>query len=75
MIHWWKRRAARPAEAKASRAGAVIALHAAGRPAWTARSYVALARAGYMKNPVVYRAVRMVTEDSRAPILPFKPTA
>ena len=63
MMQWWKRRpAAPPLEAKASRAGAVIALHAAGRPVWTARTYVALARAGYMKNPVVYRAVRMVTE-------------
>jgi HK97 family phage portal protein len=49
-------------EEKASRAGAIIALHTAGRPVWTPRNYAALARAGYMKNPVVYRAVRMVSE-------------
>ena len=49
-------------EEKASKTGAVIALHSAGRPVWTARTYAALARAGYMKNPVVYRAVRMVSQ-------------
>lgn len=47
---------------KASKAGTVIALHSAGRPVWTPRTYAALARAGYMKNPVVYRSVRMVSE-------------
>ena len=49
-------------EDKASKAGAIIALHSAGRPVWTPRTYAALARAGFMKNPVVYRAVRMVAE-------------
>lgn len=49
-------------DAKASKTGAIIALHSAGRPVWTPRNYAALARAGYMKNPVVYRAVRMVAE-------------
>ena len=49
-------------DAKASRAGAIIALHTAGRPVWTPRTYAALARAGYMKNPVAYRSVRMVAE-------------
>jgi HK97 family phage portal protein len=49
-------------EAKASRTGAIVALHTAGRPVWTPRNYTALARAGYMKNPVVFRAVRMVAE-------------
>ena len=53
---------ARPAEAKASRTAPLVALHGAGRPVWTARHYGALARAGYMHNPVVYRAVRMVAE-------------
>ena len=54
-----------PLDAKASKAGAVIALHTAGRPVWTPRTYAALARAGYMKNPVVYRSVRMVAEAQR----------
>jgi HK97 family phage portal protein len=49
-------------EAKASRAGAIIALHTAGRPIWTPRTYAALARAGYMRNPIAYRSVRMVAE-------------
>jgi HK97 family phage portal protein len=63
MIRWLKdRSAAKPSEAKASKAGTVIALHTAGRPVWTPRTYAALARAGYMKNPVAYRAVRMVSE-------------
>src|SRR6185295_2991408 len=51
-------------EGKASRVGSVVALHSAGRAAWTPRTYAALARAGYMKNPVVYRAVRMVTQTA-----------
>jgi HK97 family phage portal protein len=61
MLGWLNKRAAAP-EAKASRTGALVALHQAGRPVWTARNYAALTRAGYMKNPVVYRAVKMVTE-------------
>jgi HK97 family phage portal protein len=68
MFGWWKGNAPRsgPGEAKASRTGAVIAFATAGRPVWTARNYAALARAGYMKNPVVYRSVRMVAEAAAA---------
>jgi phage portal protein BeeE len=67
MLRWLRNtrlraEAAAPGEAKASRAGALVALHQAGRPVWTARNYAALVRAGYMKNPVVYRAVRMIAE-------------
>jgi HK97 family phage portal protein len=29
---------------------------------WSGRSYGALSRAGFMKNPVVYRAIRMISE-------------
>jgi HK97 family phage portal protein len=60
-------RGQRPApdlEGKASRTGAIVALHSAGRPVWTPRTYQALARAGFMRNPVVYRAVRMVAESA-----------
>src|SRR4051812_36283426 len=42
-------------EAKMSRTAALLAWQNGGRPLWTARSYAALARAGYMKNPIVYR--------------------
>jgi HK97 family phage portal protein len=68
MVRWLKLRAPREStsasalEDKASKAGAIIALHSAGRPVWTPRTYAALARAGFMKNAVVYRAVRMVAE-------------
>jgi HK97 family phage portal protein len=63
-------------EGKASRAGAIVALHSAGRPVWTPRNYPALARAGYMKNPVVYRAVRMVSEAAASiPWLLYEGTA
>jgi phage portal protein BeeE len=51
-----------PAETKESRTGRLVALHSAGQPVWTAPTYKGLARAGYMKNPVVYRAVRMIAE-------------
>jgi HK97 family phage portal protein len=68
MLAWLKDRAGRapaaiaPADAKASRAAAIVALHSAGRPVWTPRNYPALARAGYMRNPIVYRAVRTISE-------------
>ena len=74
MLGWLTKRAragvpgggAHAPDAKASKAGAIIALHSAGRPVWTPRSYQALARAGYMRNAVVYRAVRMVAENAAA---------
>ena len=56
------RRGTRSPEAKASKAGALIALTRPGGRSGRSRSYAALARAGYMRNPVVYRAVRMVAE-------------
>ena len=51
------RKGFRPAEAKASRTGPLIALSGSGRPVWTPRDYAALAREGYARNPVVHRAV------------------
>jgi HK97 family phage portal protein len=59
---------ARP-EVKASRTQALIALQSAGRPAWTPRDYAALAREGFARNAVVYRAVRMVAEAAAS--VPF----
>lgn len=49
-------------EEKASRTGALIALFSGQRPRWTPRDYHALAREGYAKNPVAFRAVRMIAE-------------
>lgn len=51
----------RPPEAKASRA-ALVALFEAGRPRWTPRDYAALAREGFAKNAIAYRAVRLIAE-------------
>src|SRR3954471_6513957 len=56
----------RPAETTASRAGAAVALYVAGRPVWTPRDYAALAREGYMRNPVVHRSVRLIAEAAAA---------
>ena len=49
-------------EAKASAAKALIALHRLGAPTWTPRDYASLARAGYERNVVAYRCVRLVAE-------------
>jgi HK97 family phage portal protein len=49
-------------EAKASRTGALVALFTEGRARWTPRDYLALAREGYARNAVAYRAVRLVAE-------------
>jgi HK97 family phage portal protein len=54
--------AAAHAERKASATGALIALTAQGRPVWTPRDYAALAKEGFARNAVVYRAVRMIAE-------------
>ena len=50
-------------EAKASRTARVIAFDGGGVARWTPRDYAALARAGYAKNAIVYRAVRLVAES------------
>jgi phage portal protein BeeE len=54
-------RAAAP-EAKASRAGAVVAFSSVGRPRWTPNDYASLAREGFQRNAVAYRCVRMIAE-------------
>ncbi len=51
-----------PAQKNAPPSQPLIALHLAGRAAWTPRDYTALAREGYQKNAVVYRCVRMISE-------------
>ncbi len=51
-----------PPETRASATGAFVAWQSFGRPVWTARDYATLARAGYLRNPIVHRAVRLVGE-------------
>ena len=52
----------RAPEEKASAAKALISLHRLGQPAWTPRNYASLARAGFEKNVIAYRCVRLVAE-------------
>ncbi|MGV1013485.1 MAG: phage portal protein [Methyloceanibacter sp.] len=49
-------------EAKASQTAKFIAWASGGQPVWTPRDLAALAREGFAKNAVVYRAVRMIAE-------------
>jgi len=49
-------------DTKASRAGPLIYLQSNGQPVWTSRDYASLAREGYVRNVIVFRAVRMVAE-------------
>jgi HK97 family phage portal protein len=61
----FRRRAATPPEAKASRTATLFAVAGGpGRPRWTPADYAALAREGYRRNPFVYRAVRMLAEGA-----------
>ncbi len=54
---------ARPAlTTKAATTG--FALYAEGRATWTPRDPAALAQAGYQRNPIVYRAVRLIAETA-----------
>jgi HK97 family phage portal protein len=53
----------RAPERKSSRTARLIALESGGRPRWTPRDYSALAREGYARNAIVYRAVRLIAES------------
>lgn len=57
-------------EAKASAVGGLVALHGAGRAAWTPRDATSLARVGYCGNVVAFRCVRMIAEAAAA--TPFR---
>jgi len=50
-------------ESKSSRTGRLISLEGGGRARWTPRDYTALAREGYARNAIVYRAVRLIAES------------
>jgi HK97 family phage portal protein len=43
-----------------------VALHTQGEARWTRRDYATLAREGFMRNPVVHRAVRLISEAASA---------
>ncbi len=50
-------------ESKSSRAARFVAVEGGGRARWTPRDYAALAREGYARNAIVYRAVRLIAES------------
>ena len=54
-----------PVEAKASATGKVLAM-GAGRAVWSARDPVTLTKSGFTRNPVGFRAVRMIAEAAAA---------
>ncbi len=66
MREWIRRAAGRPAGTKASATAQVVALAAGGRARWTPRDAASLARSGFGRNPVAFRAVRMIAEAAAA---------
>lgn len=72
FLDLFRRRPSAAPEAKTSRTGPVVALNGVGRPHWSPRDYAALAREGFSRNPVAYRAVRLVAEAAASvPILAY----
>ncbi|WP_457935808.1 phage portal protein [Mesorhizobium sp. 10J20-29] len=62
-LNWpWRRTV--PPEKK--HAQGFVALHAQGEARWTRRDYAALAREGFLRNPVVHRSVRLIAETASA---------
>lgn len=62
-----------PPEQKLGRGRALVAMHGVGRPVWTPGDPVARIRAGFERNPVVQRAVRLLAEQLGAvPLLLFE---
>jgi len=53
-------------ETKASATAPMISIQTAGRAAWTARDTDSLIRNGFLKNPVCFRAVKMIAEAAAA---------
>lgn len=68
MLDWVKRlRFPRGAERK------LLAWHALGRPAWSARDPSVFAREGYARNAIAYRCVRMIAEAAASAPLKVGP--
>lgn len=60
-------------EEKASRVGPLLAIQGTSQPVWSPRDYAALSREGFAKNPVVYRAVRLLSETAASvPLVLFE---
>jgi HK97 family phage portal protein len=55
-----------PQTTKAAYGMSGFTLHSPGQARWSAQNYAALAREGYTKNPIVFRAIRLVAETASA---------
>src|SRR3954468_12579469 len=64
-FRWPYSRDAKQAAASPTSAG-LVAWHGHAEPRWTRADYAALAREGYMRNPVVHRSVRLIAEAAAA---------
>jgi HK97 family phage portal protein len=71
MANWFTRLGAAltPAEAKSGGPQTLMTLTSLGEPSWSRRGFVSLANAGYARNPVAYRCIRMIAEAAtRVPL-------
>jgi HK97 family phage portal protein len=64
MLEFLSRFRRPPPEAKASRAGRLIALETSGRASWSQRDFTGFVREGFQKNPVAHRCLRLIAETT-----------
>ena len=73
MPNWFTRLAGgvvAPAEQKAGGPQSLMSITSLGDPSWSRRGFVSLANAGVLRNPVVYRCVRLIAEAAnRVPLV------
>ncbi|WP_322892656.1 MULTISPECIES: phage portal protein [unclassified Yoonia] len=65
MFDFLTRKTAPVPEVKTSATGRIMAMQG-GRVAWTPRDVVSLTRAGFLANPIGYRAVKLIAEAAAA---------
>ena len=71
MPNWFTRLAGTmaPAERKSGGPQSLMSITSLGDPSWSRRGFVSLANAGVLRNPVVYRCVRLIAEAAnRVPL-------
>lgn len=69
MPNWFTRLAGgamAAAERKSGGPQTLMQLTALGEPSWSRRGFVSLASAGYLRNPVVHRCVRLIAETANS---------
>jgi HK97 family phage portal protein len=73
MLNWLTRFLPHRPPATKSLTAPCFAFDRLASPAWAPRDYAAFAREGFMQNPVLYRAVRMVSEAAASvPLLLYQ---